>query len=165
MNEDDINVSGTLGMYEMEIAAKRIIYLINNNTLYSDVPIYYKDFLSIKDKNDLMITGLLHLIYRGYVIPSYPNSIFVPSEEFYVKFADFIDGCKNKYINPPFNPGQKITCIKLSKERDWDGSIIDVCRCTKGSEYIIDGCVWSYKAGWLVSISGELHSASDFRVV
>lgn len=68
-------------------------------------------------------------------------------------------------VNPPFNPGQKITCIKLSKERDWDGSIIDVCRCTKGSDYIIDGCVWSYKAGWLVSISGELHSASDFRAV
>jgi hypothetical protein len=65
-------------------------------------------------------------------------------------------------ITPPFKPRQKVVCIRLSKERNWRGQVIDVCRCTKGTEYKIDGCVWHYKFGWMVSISGELHKASDF---
>lgn len=65
-------------------------------------------------------------------------------------------------LNPPFSPRQTIVCVRQSRERHWTGSIIDMCRCEKGSEYKIDGCVWSFKFGWLVSITGELHAAKDF---
>lgn len=69
----------------------------------------------------------------------------------------------NATVVPPFQPKQKVICVRLSKDRKLNGRIIDMCRCTKGSEYIVEGCVWHYKFGWLVSITGELHAASDFR--
>lgn len=72
---------------------------------------------------------------------------------------------KDAVLIPPFKPRQKVVCMRLSKERAWDGRIVDVCRCTKGTEYIVDGCVWNYKTGWLVSITGELHAASDFKLL
>lgn len=95
--EEELDLSGTLGMFEMELASKRIIRLINQNTIYKDVPLSYEDFL---DKDDSgMMNGLLHLIYRGYVIPSYPNSVFTPSDKFYEKFSEFIDKDKRKVVS------------------------------------------------------------------
>jgi hypothetical protein len=66
-------------------------------------------------------------------------------------------------VMPPFAKGQKIVCVSDSWERDWNGRENKCCMCGKGYEYEIDGCVWSHCFGWLVSISGELHAASDFR--
>lgn len=66
---------------------------------------------------------------------------------------------------PPFEPGQKVTCVRQSIERCFTGARIDNCRCSEGNEYTVDGCVWSYSFGWLVSISGELHDAKDFEDV
>ncbi len=68
-------------------------------------------------------------------------------------------------IKPPFDKGQKVECLRDSTERRWTGSPINNCRCSKGTEYTIDGCVWSSQFGWLISITGELHDANDFQVV
>jgi hypothetical protein len=66
-------------------------------------------------------------------------------------------------VMPPFAEKQKVVCVSDSWERDWNGREHKSCMCGKGNEYTIDGCVWSHCFGWLVSITGELHAASDFR--
>ena len=65
-------------------------------------------------------------------------------------------------VSPPFRPKQKLLCIRVSKDRDMYGRILDAVRCEKGNRYKINGCVWSYKFGWLVAIDDELHAAADF---
>jgi hypothetical protein len=66
-------------------------------------------------------------------------------------------------VMPPFAVGKNVVCIRDSKERDWLGNQFTGAMCIKDREYTINGCVWSYAFGWLVSITRELHSASDFR--
>lgn len=66
-------------------------------------------------------------------------------------------------VTPPFAEGERVVCLNESWERDWQGHSIQGAMCAKGQEYTIDGCVWSYAFGWMVSITGELHPASDFR--
>lgn len=68
----------------------------------------------------------------------------------------------NNTVIPPFTDGSEVVCTRNSFEIDYDGRLIGNCECTKDSEYIIDGCVWSWKSGWSVSITGELHDARDF---
>jgi hypothetical protein len=63
----------------------------------------------------------------------------------------------------PFNPGDKVKCVRLSREVNWQGSPIDIAFCIAGRTYTIDGCVWSYRAGWLVSVGNTLHLAKDFQ--
>lgn len=66
-------------------------------------------------------------------------------------------------VVPPFTAGQTVVCLNDSWEREWTGRERDSCMCGRGYEYTIDGCVWSQGFGWLVSITGELHAAADFR--
>lgn len=65
---------------------------------------------------------------------------------------------------PPFEFGHRVQCIAKSPELNALGEVVDVCQCVPPYVYQVEGCVWS-PVGWLVSITGELHNASDFRLV
>jgi len=65
---------------------------------------------------------------------------------------------------PPFEFGQRVQCIAKSPELNALGEVVDVCQCVPPYVYQVEGCVWS-PIGWLVSITGELHNANDFRLV
>ena len=65
--------------------------------------------------------------------------------------------------NPPYQPNQMLTCTNEAPECYWSGDEHGFCKCREGIVYEIDGCVWSFRGGWMVSISGELHLAKHFR--
>lgn len=65
----------------------------------------------------------------------------------------------------PFEPGDRVKCIRDSIQKSHTGRNVNGIICIQGKEYTVDGCVWSYIGGWLVSISGELHNAKDFEDV
>lgn len=65
-------------------------------------------------------------------------------------------------MTPPFSPQDKVICIRHSTEVCFNGDINGNCYCIKDQIYSIDQCVWSHLAGWMVSITGELHMARDF---
>lgn len=68
-------------------------------------------------------------------------------------------------VVPPFKRRQKVVCIRLSEERDYNGRVVHMSQCKKGVAYTIDGCMWYHGFGWLVEITGEFHAAKDFRAV
>lgn len=62
----------------------------------------------------------------------------------------------------PFQKGDVIRCLRRSPERDKQGELHENSICMAGKDYTTDGCFFSPGFGWLVSISGELHDATDF---
>lgn len=88
----------------------------------------------------------------------------------------------NKYTEqpiPPFNPGDKVLCIKDAQEVNLDNSQrtilglddddneIDITVgsiCLANAMYVVDCCLWSPYTGWVVVISGEFHKAECFKL-
>lgn len=64
----------------------------------------------------------------------------------------------------PFEPGTQVKALRTSPQRYFDGDVNENCSCMPRVTYTVQGCVWGWKVGWLVSISNELHRASDFEV-
>ena len=56
----------------------------------------------------------------------------------------------------------QVTCIADSPDMMLSGSESGNAICKKGQVYDVDNYIWTQKAGWLISISGEFHKASDF---
>jgi putative sterol carrier protein len=81
---------------------------------------------------------------------------------------------------PPFNPGDKVLCVKDAQEVNLDNSPKNIIAldddenevevnvgaiCTNGQIYDVDCCLWSPYTGWVVVITGEFHKADCFKII
>jgi hypothetical protein len=69
-------------------------------------------------------------------------------------------------VGQKFKIGDRVICTKDSPDLIWYGENYENAAgnaiCIAPLLYHVDNVLWTEKLGWLLSISGELHSATDF---
>jgi hypothetical protein len=69
-------------------------------------------------------------------------------------------------VDRKFKIGDRVICTKDSPDLIWYGENCENAAgnaiCIAPLLYHVDNVLWTEKLGWILSISGELHSATDF---